>query len=70
MIEINLELIAIILSKLGITFSKTEAMKIVGGEARLIRLIERSEIRCDRANSRQNGRWQCDAGDVLRHIRI
>lgn len=70
MIEPTINVVSIILSKLSITFSKAEATMIVGGEARLLNLIAQNKIRCERANNRQNGRWQCDAGDVLRHIKL
>ena len=51
------------------TFSKQEAASIVGGRARLVRLVESGEIRADKKSSRQNGRWYCNAADVLRHCR-
>jgi mannan endo-1,4-beta-mannosidase len=47
----------------------TEAARIVGGRARLVRLIESGEIRADKKSVRQNGRWYCNAADVLRHCR-
>jgi hypothetical protein len=50
-------------------FGKTEAARIVGGRARLVRLIESGEIRADKKSVRQNGRWYCNAADVLRHCR-
>lgn len=50
-------------------FCKTEAARIVGGRARLVRLVESGEIRADKKSSKQNGRWYCNAADVLRHCR-
>ena len=53
------------------TFGLRKAERIVGGRARLLRLIEEGKIRAEKVNSRaQNGKWQCNAGDVLRYARI
>lgn len=51
------------------TFCKTDAANIVGGRARLKRLVESGEIRAVKTSRRQNGRWYCNAADVLRHCR-
>ena len=53
------------------TFGLKTSTRIVGGRARLIRLIEEGKIRAEKVNSQaQNGKWQCNAGDVLRYARI
>ena len=53
------------------TFGLKKASRIVGGQSRLLRLIEEGKIRAEKVNSRaQNGKWQCNAGDVLRYARI
>lgn len=53
------------------TFGLRKAERIVGGRSRLLRLIEEGKIRAEKVNSRaQNGKWQCNAGDVLRYARI
>ena len=53
------------------TFGLKTSTRIVGGRARLLRLIEEGKIRAEKVNSRaQNGKWQCNAGDVLRYARI
>ena len=49
------------------TFGKREAAKIVGGIGRLIRLIEENKIRSDKPTCAQNGKWFCNASDVLRY---
>lgn len=59
----------ILLAMANKTFCKTEAAEIVGGRARLIRLVESGEIRADKKSVKQNGRWYCNAADVLRHCR-
>ena len=53
------------------TFGLKASTRIVGGRARLLRLIEEGKIRAEKVNSKaQNGKWQCNAGDVLRYARI
>lgn len=53
------------------TFGLRKAEKIVGGHARLLRLIEEGKIRAEKTNgTAQNGKWFCNAGDVLRYARI
>lgn len=51
------------------SFCKTTAAKIVGGRERLVRLVESGAIRADKKSVKQNGRWYCNAADVLRHCR-
>lgn len=53
------------------TFGLRQSERIVGGHARLMRLIVDGKIRAEKVNSKaQNGKWQCNAGDVLRFARI
>ena len=53
------------------TFGLRKAEKIVGGRTRLLRLIEEGKIRAEKTNGQaQNGKWFCNAGDVLRYARI
>ena len=53
------------------TFGLRKASRIVGGQSRLLRLIEEGKIRAEKVNaSAQNGKWMCNAGDVLRYARI
>ena len=55
----------------GETFGLRTAERIVGGHARLMRLIVEGRIRAEKVNSQaQNGKWQCNASDVLRNARI
>lgn len=51
------------------TFSKDQSAYIVGGEKKLIRLIEAGDIECDKPSNSQNGKWRCNAAQVLRHCR-
>jgi hypothetical protein len=53
------------------TFGLRYSEKIVGGRARLERLIVEGKIRAEKGNtSAQNGKWLCNAADVLRYALI
>ena len=53
------------------TVGKRMSEQLVGGRARLERLIVEGKIRADKVNaSAQNGKWQCNASDVLRYAKI
>lgn len=53
------------------TFGQREAADIVGGRGRLFRLVDAGRIRAvKRPAERQNGRWYCNAYDVIRHARL
>lgn len=53
------------------TFGLRYSEKIVGGRARLERLIVEGKIRAEKGNvNAQNGKWLCNASDVLRYAKI
>lgn len=53
------------------TFSQRESEKIVGGRSRLFDLVGRGSIRAEKKPAdRQNGRWYCNAYDVLKHAML
>jgi hypothetical protein len=53
------------------TFGLRTSERIVGGHARLMKLIVDGSIRAEKVNGNaQNGKWQCNASDVLRYARI
>lgn len=53
------------------TFSRNESADIVGGLSRLIKLIGSGHIRAEKIpNDRQNGRWYCNAYDVIKHASL
>jgi hypothetical protein len=53
------------------TFGLRTSERIVGGHGRLMQLIIDGKIRAEKVNSNaQNGKWQINAGDVLRYARI
>lgn len=51
------------------TFGKVVSASIVGGEKKLERLIEKGEIQSEKESNSQNGKWQCNAAQVLLHCR-
>lgn len=53
----------------GFTFGKKEAMHIVGGEKRLTDLIAAGKIEACKPTASQNGKWFCNAAQVLMHCR-
>lgn len=55
----------------GKTFGYRYSSTIVGGRARLEQLIIDGKVRAEKVNSTaQNGKWQCNASDVLRYAKI
>lgn len=69
--EYQLEAIPLALNRQGVMFSKTMAAKLVGGRGRLGKLIELGKIRVEKkAFGKQNGKWYCDGGDVIRNIKL
>ncbi|WP_320906217.1 hypothetical protein [Bacteroides nordii] len=51
------------------TFGKDFSAGIVGGEKKLISLIETGKIESDKPSNAQNGKWHCNAAQVLLHCR-
>jgi hypothetical protein len=51
-------------------FSKTVASRLVGGRANLLHLVECGKIRIEKPTNKQNGKWFCNAGDVIKNIQI
>lgn len=53
------------------TFSQRESESIVGGRGRLFRLVDKGLIRAEKKPAnRQNGRWYCNAYDVIKHAQL
>lgn len=65
--EILLENILQVMS--GQTFCKDVAAKIVGGPKKLESLIASGEISASKPTNAQNGKWHCNAAQVLMHCR-
>lgn len=66
--EILLDNILSVMS--GKSFSKAMAAHIVGGEGRLLSLIAAGKIDCTKDNDSPNGKWFCNASQVLSHCRL
>ena len=66
---LNEEVLIIVLNEM--TFGQREAATIVGGRGRLFRLVGSGAIRAEKKPAnRQNGRWYCNAFDVLKHAAL
>lgn len=53
------------------TFGQREAADIVGGRGRLFRLVGSGDIRAEKKPAdKQNGRWYCNAWDVVKHAKL
>lgn len=51
------------------TFSKDLSAEIVGGEKKLTSLMESGKIAFEKTNGSQNGKWYCNAAQVLMNCR-
>lgn len=52
------------------TFGQRESANIVGSRGRLFRLIGEGKIRAEKPTNKQNGKWFCNASDVLRYASV
>ena len=68
--EYRLNAIILMLQKHEIVFSKTEASRLLGGRGRLCRLIEQGKIRVEKPTAKQNGKWFCNATDVISYMML
>lgn len=66
----QLNLLSMAFRKMGITLSKAMAAKIVGDEYRLEKLVSEGKIRVEKPTAKQNGKWFCDGGDVISHLKF
>lgn len=64
------DLVSFVFRRLGITFSKATAAKLVGGEYQLEKLVSEGKIRMEKPTAKQNGKWFCNGGDVISHIKL
>lgn len=63
---ISIQQLCSIMYRNEICFGKNMASKIVGGRTRLENLVAEGKIRAEKKNNlAQNGRWSCNAGDVI-----
>lgn len=52
------------------TFGRDTAADIVGGLSRLIDLIGKGLIRAEKRTNKQNGKWFCNAYDVIKWAKL
>lgn len=64
-IEARLEAILAVMEQE--TFGQRKAATIVGGLERLKRLMVEGKIRWDKPTCKKNGKWFCNAADVLKY---
>lgn len=64
----NEEVLKIVLNDKS--FSKDESISIVGGQRRFLELCAQGKIRYNKRSSSQNGRWKCNAYDVIKNASI
>ena len=62
---ISIQQLCTIMYRNELCFGKNMASKIVGGRTRLERLVAEGKIRAEKKNNAQNGKWMCNAGDVV-----
>lgn len=65
---VNEEVLKIVLNDK--TFGRDQAADIVGGLSRLIDLIGKGLIRAEKRMNKQNGKWFCNAYDVIKHAQL
>lgn len=69
--EYRLEAIPLMFNRHNVVFSKTTAAKLVGGRGKLGKLIERGLVGVEKkASGKQNGKWYCNGGDVIRNMKL
>lgn len=64
----NEEILKIVLNDKS--FSKDESISIVGGIRRFNELCASGRIRYVKKSKAQNGRWQCNAYDVIKNASL
>ena len=65
---VNEEVLKIVLNDK--TFGRDQAADIVGGLSRLIDLIGKGLIRAEKRTNKQDGKWFCNAYDVIKHAQL
>lgn len=65
---INEDVLKIVLNDKS--FGQREAASIVGGRGRLFRLVGSGAIRAEKKTQKQNGKWFCNAYDVIKHATL
>lgn len=68
MLMVNEEVLKIVLNDK--TFGRDQAADIVGGLSRLVDLIGKGLIRAEKRTNKQNGKWFCNAYDVIKYAQL
>lgn len=66
--SMNEEVLKIVLNDK--TFGRDESADIVGGLSKLKELIGKGRIRAEKRTNKQNGKWFCNAYDVIKHASL
>lgn len=67
---VSIQQLCSIMYRNNLYFGKNMAAKIVGGRTRLERLVAEGKIRAVKRNNVQNGKWMCNAGDVIFYAKL
>ena len=65
---VNEEVLKIVLNDK--TFGRDQAADFVGGLSRLVDLIGKGLIRAEKRTNKQNGKWFCNAYDVIKYAQL
>lgn len=65
---VNEEILKIVLNDK--TFGRDQDADIVGGLTRLLDLVGKGLIRAEKRTNKQNGKWFCNAYDVIKHAKL
>ena len=65
---VNEEVLKIVLNDK--TFGRDQAADIVGGLSRLVDLIGKGLIRAEKRTNKQNGKWFCNAYEVIKYAQL
>ena len=65
---VNEEVLKIVLNDKP--FGRDQAADIVGGLSRLVDLIGKGLIRAEKRTNKQNGKWFCNAYDVIKYAQL
>ena len=52
------------------TVGRDQAADIVGGLSRLMKLVGKGLIRAEKRTNKQNGKWFCNAWDVIKWAKL
>lgn len=65
---LNEDVLKIVLN--NVTFGRDQSAEIVGGLTKLKNLVGSGKIRSEKRTNKQNGKWFCNAYDVMKYAEI